>query len=101
MLGRKGSLNNIKIKVFKDGSTKKNHQYKSKLKVYEKYFNLVFHFIYLVIQIYSQEKFETNREGSNYKFKVIKNLDVNDIQDQGRTSTCWSFSSLSFLSLKF
>ena len=62
---------------------------------------LIFPFYLLVIQIYAQNKFETNRKGSNYRFKVIKDLEVNDIQDQGRTSTCWSFSSLSFLSLKF
>jgi len=45
---------------------------------------------------FSQEKFETNRKGSDYKFKVLKNLDATDVQNQGRTSTCWSFSSLSF-----
>ena len=44
----------------------------------------------------SQEKFETNRKGSDYKFKVLKDLEATDVQDQGRTSTCWSFSSLSF-----
>ena len=46
--------------------------------------------------VFSQEKFETNRKGSDYKFKVLKNLEATDVQDQGRTSTCWSFSSLSF-----
>jgi bleomycin hydrolase len=45
---------------------------------------------------YSQQNYETNREGSNYKFKVIKDLESTNVQDQGRTSTCWSFSSLSF-----
>ena len=57
---------------------------------------LIWSIIISSFTIYSQEKFETNREGSNYQFKVIKNLDVNEVQDQGRTSTCWSFSSLSF-----
>jgi bleomycin hydrolase len=43
-----------------------------------------------------QDKFETNKEGSEYKFKVIKDLEATDVQSQGRTGTCWSFSSLSF-----
>ena len=44
----------------------------------------------------SQANFETNKEGSEYKFKVIKDLEATDVQSQGRTGTCWSFSSLSF-----
>lgn len=43
-----------------------------------------------------QDKFETNKEGSEYKFKVIKDLEATDVVSQGRTGTCWSFSSLSF-----
>ena len=38
----------------------------------------------------------TNKEGSNYKFTVIKNLDAGDVENQGTTGTCWSFSGLSF-----
>lgn len=38
----------------------------------------------------------TNKEGSNYKFTVIKNLDAGDVENQGSTGTCWSFSGLSF-----
>ena len=45
---------------------------------------------------FSQSKFETNKKDSEYKFKVLKDLEATDVQDQGRTSTCWSFSSLSF-----
>ena len=37
----------------------------------------------------------TNREVITV-FKVIKDLEATDVQNQGRTSTCWSFSSLSF-----
>jgi bleomycin hydrolase len=44
----------------------------------------------------SQANFETNKEGSEYEFKVIKDLEATDVQSQGRTGTCWSFSSLSF-----
>ena len=45
---------------------------------------------------FSQANFETNKEGSEYEFKVIKDLEATDVQSQGRTGTCWSFSSLSF-----
>ena len=44
----------------------------------------------------SQSKFETNKEGSEYKFKVLKDIKATEVQSQGRTGTCWSFSSLSF-----
>lgn len=38
----------------------------------------------------------TNTKGSDYKFTVIKNLDGTAVQNQNQTSTCWSFSGLSF-----
>lgn len=38
----------------------------------------------------------TNKEGSHYQFTMIKNLDAGDVENQGRTGTCWSFSGLSF-----
>ena len=44
----------------------------------------------------SQSNFETNKEGSEYKFKVLKDIEATEVQSQGRTGTCWSFSSLSF-----
>ena len=57
---------------------------------------LIISISFISLAVFSQEKFETNRKGSNYKFKVLKDLEATDVQDQGRTSTCWSFSSLSF-----
>ncbi|MGX5818211.1 aminopeptidase C [Chitinophaga lutea] len=39
---------------------------------------------------------QTNREGSQYQFTTIKQNDAYDVQSQDRTSTCWSFSGLSF-----
>lgn len=38
----------------------------------------------------------TNMKGSEYKFTIIKSLDASAVQNQNQTSTCWSFSSLSF-----
>ena len=43
----------------------------------------------------AQEKL-TNKEGSEYEFKILKDLEANPVQNQNRTGTCWSFSSLSF-----
>jgi len=43
---------------------------------------------------FAQEK--TNKKDSEYKFTVLKNLDATPVQNQNMTSTCWSFSSLSF-----
>ncbi|MBM3186533.1 MAG: aminopeptidase [Bacteroidetes bacterium] len=39
----------------------------------------------------------TNIEGSKYQFTRIYNYDASPVISQGRTSTCWSFSCLSFL----
>jgi len=38
----------------------------------------------------------TNKKDGNYKFTVVKNLDATEVQNQAQSSTCWSFSSLSF-----
>lgn len=38
----------------------------------------------------------TNKKDSEYKFTVVKTLDATPVQNQNSTSTCWSFSSLSF-----
>ncbi|MDP3451770.1 MAG: C1 family peptidase [Bacteroidales bacterium] len=47
-------------------------------------------FILLSVSINAQE-----REG--YVFTVVKELPVTPVKNQNRTSTCWSFSALSFL----
>jgi bleomycin hydrolase len=51
-------------------------------------------FVSLALISAAQEK--TNKKESEYKFTVIKNLDATPVQNQNMTSTCWSFSSLSF-----
>lgn len=38
-----------------------------------------------------------NKDDGHYYFTPIKDLESLDVQSQGRTSTCWTFSSLSFL----
>ncbi len=39
----------------------------------------------------------TNKKGSYYKFKILSNIESTEVQNQGKTSTCWSFSALSFI----
>ena len=37
---------------------------------------------------------QTNKEGSQYQFTVLRNLDAYAVQNQGQTGTCWSCSGL-------
>jgi bleomycin hydrolase len=38
----------------------------------------------------------TNKKNSEYKFAITKSIETTPIQSQGKTGTCWSFSTLSF-----
>lgn len=50
--------------------------------------------LFAVSGYFAQEK--TNKKNSEYKFTVVKNIESTPVQSQGRTGTCWTFSSLSF-----
>ena len=56
--------------------------------------NFFFAFVFISTFLSAQES--TNKKGSEYKFTTIKNLEGTAVQNQNMTSTCWSFSSLSF-----
>lgn len=47
------------------------------------------------VSLTAQETF-SNKKGSDYQFTMLVDLDETDVQNQNRTGTCWSFSSLSF-----
>ena len=49
----------------------------------------------LLLTVQAQETI-TNKEGSSYEFTVLTDIEATEVQSQGRTGTCWSFSALSF-----
>jgi bleomycin hydrolase len=56
--------------------------------------------IFLVSALFSTLYFNSqtsNIEGSKYQFTKIYNFEPTPVLSQGRTSTCWSFSCMSFL----
>lgn len=59
----------------------------------KKYF-LLLCAIALNSKFYTQTK--TNKSNSEYTFTIVKSMETTPVQNQERTSTCWSFSSLSF-----
>lgn len=56
--------------------------------------------LFLVPTLFSALSFHaqtTNVEGSKYVFKPIYNHEYSPVLNQGRSSTCWSFSCMSFM----
>lgn len=52
-------------------------------------------FILTSVSIFAQDTLR-NKKNGGYLFKVLADIESVEVQDQSRTSTCWSFSSLSF-----
>lgn len=48
------------------------------------------------VQLQAQDTLK-NRKDGKYYFTIVKDLEVNEVQNQNRTGTCWSFSALSFI----
>ncbi len=51
-------------------------------------------FTFFALSVIGQDKTKGN---GGYQFTVVKELQVTPVKNQSRTSTCWSFSALSFL----
>ena len=47
-------------------------------------------------QLQAQDTLRNKKDG-NYIFTIQKDIEVNEVQNQSRTGTCWSFSALSFV----
>ena len=45
-----------------------------------------------VLNVQAQETL-TNKEGSAYEFTVLTDIEATEVESQGRTGTCWSFSA--------
>jgi len=48
------------------------------------------------VGLFAQDTF-SNKKGSKYQFQLVKDLEATKVENQNRTGTCWSFSSLSYL----
>ena len=51
----------------------------------------------LVIGLILVSAYALNAQDTSYVFKSIVDLDVSTVKSQGRTGTCWCFSTISFL----
>ncbi len=47
-------------------------------------------------QLHAQDTLRNKKDG-NYIFTIKKDIEANQVQNQNRTGTCWSFSALSFI----
>lgn len=48
------------------------------------------------LQLHAQDTLKNKKDG-HYYFTVVNDIEANDVQNQSRTGTCWSFSTLSFI----
>lgn len=48
------------------------------------------------LQLFAQDTLKNKKDG-HYYFDVVKDIEANEVQNQSRTGTCWSFSALSFI----
>jgi bleomycin hydrolase len=48
------------------------------------------------LQLRAQDTLKNKKDG-HYYFEVVKDIEANEVQNQNRTGTCWSFSALSFM----
>ncbi len=58
-------------------------------------YRIVYLFVFYSFCIQAQDTLRNKKNGA-YLFKVLADIEATEVQDQSRTSTCWSFSSLSF-----
>jgi len=56
----------------------------------------LFYLLFLGFYFIAPAQPNTNKKNSEYKFTITKSIETAPVQSQGRTGTCWSFSTLSF-----
>ncbi len=67
------------------------------MKFYLTPLTLFFVSLHLPAQKPFQKEILTNKEGNDYRFEIVTQLDATPVKNQYRTGTCWSFSTMSFL----